>query len=534
MVYKIQGDITQLTEHTYTTDSVKIVFDVYYKKGGTQSNSPIAILIHGFSANRKTMKAMALEFAKNGFISVALDLRGHGDSEGYLPGWPNNTTKLLRYKYFELDINSVVKYLEVHHIGNTSEIMMVGHSMGGATVLYYASKHSNVIATVSIAPGIVPSGTVNTSYPKNLLLITSIKDKLVPLNYVLGLLNKATGQESEPNKLYNISGNLRMLYLDKDASHMSETLDKDIINATISWGCMIARFGNSSLHGVTQILRLGSLISLFTGVILLLSTLPILVRSWGIETKIVGGVNDYRFLIFGGILIIAIGSLIAGVLSVLFAYLFLLLTKLVIADIMLALLLSTSLAQYIIFIYIQRRYKEKKVSLKGLLKKVFSREDYHVMLDLAIIYSFALIAILYITIGNNITLTFTTSITHLIYLPTAMVILFFASLLDEIVLHVYVKPRFESKLKMVSAATTYFIVVKASILAGTLAVFSIITHSSFFFLLIGYWLLLPIITITALNSEVTRESTGNILTQVLVNTIILSTFIVTYTPAISF
>ncbi len=63
---------------TITNDDVRITYEVTMKPN-TPKN-PVAILIHGYSGNRKTMKLIALSLADSGIISVSVDRPGLGDS----------------------------------------------------------------------------------------------------------------------------------------------------------------------------------------------------------------------------------------------------------------------------------------------------------------------------------------------------------------------------------------------------------------------------------------------------------------------
>ena len=531
---KVQSNIALETHSVETIDNVKIVFDIYFKHGTDKTKTPIILLVHGFSANRKTMKTMALEFTKNGFISVCLDLRGHGDSEGYLVGWPTNQTKLLRYEYFEKDINAVLDYMKNNGY-NTSRIVMIGHSMGGATVLYYASKHDNVIATIPIAPGIVPDGTVNTSYPRNLLIISSKKDRLVPITYVQQLLEEAIGHPGEPNKLYNISGNLRMLYLDDDSSHMSEALDQDIIRASLNWVHMITGFGDNKYHDVADTLKWNSLIAMFSGVLLFYSILPYILKSWGVETKVT---KKKRFkgkiYAINYSLMIILSPLIGGFISTILAYLLLVLSKLVIADMITALLLGSSIGQFTAF-YIAKNYILKDdATIKDKIKALLKKEDYKLLFKLTLIYGFIVLAIPYMTLGLNITLTFTTSKTHFLYLPALLPFIFLAFFLDEILFRYYLRPRFASRILTITVSAVLYTIIRGFTLALSIVTFSIINGASLPFMMIGFWVIFTAVPITAITSEFIREYTGNILTQTIINTVMISLLTITFTPAIMF
>ncbi len=531
---RVQSDLISETHSVKTVDDVKIVFDVYIEHGTDKAKTPIIVLVHGFSANRKTMKTMALEFAKNGFISVCLDLRGHGDSEGYLIGWPTNKTKLLRYEYFEKDINAVLDYMKNQGY-NTSRIVMVGHSMGGATVLYYASRHNNVIATIPIAPGIVPDGTVNTSYPKNLLIISSIKDKLVPVSYVQQLLEESIGYRGEPNELYNISGNLRMLYLDDDSSHMSEALDKDIIETSLNWVYMVTGTGDNKYNSVADTLKWNSIVAMFSGILLFYVLLPYILKSWGVET-IVSRKRKFQGRVYGlnYSLMLILSLILGGLISTILAYVLLVLSKLVIADMISGLLLGSSISQFVAF-YIAKMYISKdETPIKDTIMALLKKEDYNLLFKLTLIYGFIVLAIPYMTFGLNITLTFTTSKTHFLYLPAILPFIFIAFFMDEILFRYYLRPRFPSRILTITVSAVLYTVIRGFNLALSIVSFSIINGASLPFMMIGFWVIFTAIPITAITSEFIREYTGNILTQTIINTIMISLLTITFTPAIIF
>ena len=43
---------------------------------------PAIVLVHGISSSKESMTGIALELARNGFVAMAIDLPGHGNSEG--------------------------------------------------------------------------------------------------------------------------------------------------------------------------------------------------------------------------------------------------------------------------------------------------------------------------------------------------------------------------------------------------------------------------------------------------------------------
>ena len=82
------------------------------------------ILLHGIRSNKNTFLSLSEFLSKNGFNSVALDLRAHGESEGQFCSFGVNEKK---------DIEKLVDYLYKEE--NLNYIGVWGQSLGGAVAL---------------------------------------------------------------------------------------------------------------------------------------------------------------------------------------------------------------------------------------------------------------------------------------------------------------------------------------------------------------------------------------------------------------
>jgi pimeloyl-ACP methyl ester carboxylesterase len=106
---------------------------------------PAVVLVHGLSGFKQMMSGIALELARHGFVSLAVDLVGHGNSEGVF-GLAGNLDPTL-------GIMSSVRYLESQPFVKASSVALVGHSLGAGAVRATAAAHRNIAASVFIAGG---------------------------------------------------------------------------------------------------------------------------------------------------------------------------------------------------------------------------------------------------------------------------------------------------------------------------------------------------------------------------------------------
>ena len=101
-------------------------------------NGAAIILLHGAGGSRATMRGYAETLARHGFGVLAVDLRGHGQSQGATNrlGWQGT-----------LDVGAAVQFLqgraEVQRIG------ALGSSMGGEVLLGAASAYPQIAAIIA-------------------------------------------------------------------------------------------------------------------------------------------------------------------------------------------------------------------------------------------------------------------------------------------------------------------------------------------------------------------------------------------------
>lgn len=136
-----------------------------------QSPAPGILAVHGYINTRETQSGFAIEFARRGYVVLALDERGHGYSGGVAMskglGGPEG-----------------LAFLRALPTVNPNEIGLEGHSLGGVTVLaaaaaFPAGYKALVLEGSLVGPPLAPPGTL--TWPRNLAVVFGQFDEFAPM-----------------------------------------------------------------------------------------------------------------------------------------------------------------------------------------------------------------------------------------------------------------------------------------------------------------------------------------------------------------
>lgn len=106
--------------------------------GGEASARPV-VLLHGLSSNARIWDGVARRLAAAGLRPVAIDQRGHGDSEQPSSGYDFATVTS--------DLGRALDALEIRRP------LLAGHSWGGNVVLQYAAEHPGEVVGLALVDG---------------------------------------------------------------------------------------------------------------------------------------------------------------------------------------------------------------------------------------------------------------------------------------------------------------------------------------------------------------------------------------------
>ncbi len=145
-----------------TNDKIKIAADLY----GVQNAIGFLILVHMMPAAKESYADLAQRFQNLGYESLAIDLRGHGESEMGPNGYLNFSDS--QHQKSILDLEAAVDYLIKNRGAASDEIIFIGASIGANLSLQYVSEHQEYKTAVLLSAGLNYRGIKTEPSVKNL------------------------------------------------------------------------------------------------------------------------------------------------------------------------------------------------------------------------------------------------------------------------------------------------------------------------------------------------------------------------------
>lgn len=130
------------------SDGFEIVGDFYPV---SDKSAPAVILSHMMPATRESWKDFARKLNQAGFCCLAIDLRGHGESQEGPAGFKNYADK--QHQASVKDLKAAVGFLVQSGIV-LDKIAVAGASIGANLSLLIQAEHPEIKASVLLSPGL--------------------------------------------------------------------------------------------------------------------------------------------------------------------------------------------------------------------------------------------------------------------------------------------------------------------------------------------------------------------------------------------
>jgi dienelactone hydrolase len=257
---------------------------LYTPPGSTAATpAPGILAVHGYINSRETQDGFAIEFARRGYVVLAIDQTGHGYSGG---------------KAFSNGFGGPdgLAYLRSLPMVDKDQVGLEGHSMGGWTVLAAAAAMPDAYRAIVLqgsSTGAPYAKDGDPSWPRNLALVYSRYDEFSALMWnsprAMDLANSAKLQTVfgsrgaiQPGKLYGSieAGTARILY-QPVTTHPGDHFSPAAIGHATDWFARTLK-GGTPLPASDQLWywkEIGTGLGLVGFVLLILGTLDLLLRT---------------------------------------------------------------------------------------------------------------------------------------------------------------------------------------------------------------------------------------------------------------
>ncbi len=146
-VEDLQRTSKEMNHITLTTeDNVRISAD-YYPASGSQG----ALLLHMMPATKESWRGFAAKLQRLGVKVLAIDLRGHGQSEGGPDGFRSFSD--VQHQESIADVAAGARYLAEQGVAEKN-LSVIGASIGANLALWYGAMHPAVSRIVLLSPGL--------------------------------------------------------------------------------------------------------------------------------------------------------------------------------------------------------------------------------------------------------------------------------------------------------------------------------------------------------------------------------------------
>ncbi len=232
----------------------------------------IAIVAHGYAADKELMQGFAIEFARLGLAAYSLDFPGHGEASDRL-----NTDRTL----LEDSLQAVYNYAQqqASHAGEPTRTVLLGHSMGAGAVTLFALDRADdatdVRAVIAVSPAMSDADLARLSptSPRNLLMMAGSTDLPVSVHGTnVGVANASKGltpDAADPAAFGDWGkGNARKAALFDGLNHITILLAADPRTEATTWAARSFNLplpapANNAREGWTAMMMLAAIVATF-------------------------------------------------------------------------------------------------------------------------------------------------------------------------------------------------------------------------------------------------------------------------------
>jgi dienelactone hydrolase len=198
--------------------------------------APAAVVLHGTALTHSSCApGLSVPLARIGFAVLAIDLRGHGRSEGSLPRSEYaRVASMLASSSDQPEVEAAIEFLRTRPGVDGRHPVLVGVSRGGCMAATVAVSRDDVACAISVSSA--PTNC-DTQRPRNLLFLVGGMDQCIPRAQYEAAFDRATADAGTPGAPFGdfARGTARQMFVSPWNSHLSVLADSSSTRRAVQW-----------------------------------------------------------------------------------------------------------------------------------------------------------------------------------------------------------------------------------------------------------------------------------------------------------
>jgi dienelactone hydrolase len=230
------GGVTSSPVEFHLADGTAIRGVLYRSISPDRRPAPVAVVLHGTAVTHSSCApGLSVPLARIGFAVLAIDLRGHGLSEGSLARSEyGQMAAMLASSPDQPEVEAAIDYLRAQPGVDATHPVLVGVSRGGWMATTVASSRDDVACAISVS--CAPTNC-DTLHPRNLLFLVGGFDQCISQAQYQAAFDRATagaGTPGPPTGNFEL-GTARQMAVSPWSTHLSVLADATCTRRAVQW-----------------------------------------------------------------------------------------------------------------------------------------------------------------------------------------------------------------------------------------------------------------------------------------------------------
>ncbi|MEM9062605.1 MAG: alpha/beta fold hydrolase [Pseudomonadota bacterium] len=197
---------------------------------GGSGAAPAVVIAHGFAGSRQLMEPFAVTLARNGYVAISFDFRGHGRNRLPLAG--DVTTEDGATAALLDELRRIIAFARSHPRA-TGEVAVLGHSMASDIIVRAAVEDPEIAATVAVS---MFTREVTPEAPQNLLIIVGEYENFLAAEALKVVEMSARTEVSEAVTYGSFEdGSARRAVLADGTEHVTVLYSQEGLGEAVRW-----------------------------------------------------------------------------------------------------------------------------------------------------------------------------------------------------------------------------------------------------------------------------------------------------------